>query len=393
MQPVSAKTRFFILVSLVGISGFSQGMLLPLIAVILEQANVSSTINGLHATGLYIGVLLASPFMERPLQKFGFKPVILTGGALVFTSLFFFTLWESLWFWFMLRMAIGIGDHILHFATQTWITTTSHENNRGRDIAFYGMSFGIGFTLGPLMTRFLSIHPGLPFIISALLSMAVWSLMFLLRNEFPEQDQELDTTTKGSFIRFWEALKIAWVAFLLPLTYGFLEATLHGNFPVYGMRIGHSVDMLSIIIPCFAAGSLISQIPLGTLSDKVGRKPILLYVLFLGAISFLFASIFETSAFSLIILFTLSGMFVGSLFSLGISYMADLLPKRLLPAGNILCGISFSVGSITGPLLGGLFIEFFPMFSFFHIITVTLIIVFTAVLIKKPTKKPLAERG
>lgn len=62
---VSEKGRFRILVALVLISGFSQGMLLPLIAVILEQKGISSSVNGLHATGLYIGVLLASPFMEK----------------------------------------------------------------------------------------------------------------------------------------------------------------------------------------------------------------------------------------------------------------------------------------------------------------------------------------
>ena len=66
---VSVQTRFWILIALVGISGFSQGMLLPLLAIILEQNGVPSSVNGLHATGLYIGIILASPFMEKPLRK------------------------------------------------------------------------------------------------------------------------------------------------------------------------------------------------------------------------------------------------------------------------------------------------------------------------------------
>ena len=32
--------------------------------------------------------------------------------------------------------------------------------------------------------------------------------------------------------------------------------------------------------------------------------------------------------------------------------MTDLLPRHLLPAGNILSGIAFSLGSIMGPVLG-----------------------------------------
>lgn len=75
------QKRFWILVMIVSISGFSQGMLMPLISVIFEKDGVSSSLNGLNATALYIGTLLISPFIEQPLRKFGYKPIILTGGA------------------------------------------------------------------------------------------------------------------------------------------------------------------------------------------------------------------------------------------------------------------------------------------------------------------------
>jgi MFS family permease len=108
------QLRFWILVSIVAVSGFSQGMLLPLIAVIFEQGGLSSSLNGLNATALYIGILLVSPFMEQPLRKYGYKPVIIIGGGLVIVSLALFPLWKSFWFWFVLRLVIGIGDHALH---------------------------------------------------------------------------------------------------------------------------------------------------------------------------------------------------------------------------------------------------------------------------------------
>jgi MFS family permease len=130
--------RFWILVSIVAISGFSQGMLLPLIAVIFEKNGVSPSLNGLNATALYIGILLVSPFMEMPLRKYGYKPVIIYGGGIVIVSLALFPLWETFWFWFALRLLIGIGDHSLHFATQTWITSSSPAAKRGRNISLYG---------------------------------------------------------------------------------------------------------------------------------------------------------------------------------------------------------------------------------------------------------------
>ncbi|MFC7061888.1 MFS transporter [Halobacillus seohaensis] len=378
---VAKKTRFWILISLVTISGFSQGMLLPLLAVILEQNGVSSSINGIHATALYIGILISSPFMEKPLQKFGYKPVIMVGGALVFISLAFFPVWQALWFWFILRMMIGIGDQILHFGTQTWITATAEEKSRGKSIAYYGLFFSVGFTLGPLMTNLLSINMVLPFVLSSLLSLLVWTSMWFVRNEMPPSEH---TTAYGSssFKRFGLAIKLGWVAFLPPLTYGFLEATLHGIFPVYGMRIGHDVNMLSFIIPSFAAASLFSQIPLGALSDRLGRKKVILFVITGGTIAFTMAAIYENSTIGLFATFAIGGLFVGSLFSLGISFMTDLLPKELLPAGNILCGMSFSLGSIGGPFISGVFIDIFPSVSFFYTIVGVLVIVFIATALK-----------
>src|SRR6185437_12184014 len=103
--------QFWILIGIVAISGFSQGMLLPLIAIIFEKAGMPSSMNGLNAVALYIGILLASPLMETPLRKLGYKPMILIGGLIVAISLFMFPLWQSFWFWFALRFLIGIGDH------------------------------------------------------------------------------------------------------------------------------------------------------------------------------------------------------------------------------------------------------------------------------------------
>ncbi|WP_217587329.1 MFS transporter [Lentibacillus saliphilus] len=379
---VSEKVRFWILIGIVGISGFSQGMLMPTIAIIFEHAGISSSVNGLHATALYIGILIASPFMEKPMMKMGYKPFIVLGGILVFLSLFSFTLWDSLIFWFILRLLIGIGDQMLHFGTQTWITTTVSEKTRGRSVALYGLSFGLGFAMGPLLTRLVEINEELPFMVSALLSMMMWLLIFLVRNEKPNMEEDAFKSV-SSMKRITKTLKVAWVAMLPGFAYGILEATLHGIFPVYGLRVGHDVNALSLIIPLFALGSVITQLPLGALSDKLGRRKVLIFVFLTGIICFTLAGMLEDSAVALYILFAISGMAVGSTFSLGIAYMTDLLPATLLPAGNILVGVWFSLGSIFGPFLGGLFIEAFPHVSLFYLIVAMLTVVLIILLINK----------
>ncbi|CAH0283705.1 MFS transporter [Peribacillus simplex] len=377
------KLLFSVLILIVGISGFSQGMLLPIIAIIFENDGISSSLNGFHAASLYIGILLISPFMEAPLRKYGYKPLILFGGITVIVSLALFPVWKSFWFWFVLRFFIGIGDHTLHFATQTWITAISPIAKRGRNLAIYGLFFSLGFMVGPLMTKLLEINQALPFIITSILSLLTWSTVFLIRNELPEQDDSESTSFLGTLKRFTKVSRIAWVAFLLPFTFGVLEASLNSNFPVFALRSGIDLTAVSIIIPAFSAGTLLTQIPLGMISDRFGRRKTLLTILFSGFTIFTLAGIYSFSVLGLFICFMFGGMMVGSTFSLGISYMADLLPRNLLPAGNLLCSIFFSLGSIGGPFFGGLVIEHIQGGNFFYMISIMLFLVFISLALFK----------
>ncbi|MFS1511408.1 MFS transporter [Chengkuizengella sp. SCS-71B] len=371
--------RFWILIGIVAISGFNQGLLLPLIAIIFENDGVSSSINGLNAAALYIGILFITPFMEPQLRKYGYKPIIIFGGLLIIISLMLFPLWKTFWFWFLLRFIIGIGDHALHFSTQTWITTTSEANKRGRNISIYGLSFGVGLAVGPLMTPLVQFSEALPFMLSSLLCFITWMLIFILKNEFPEKTNDSDSF-REMMNRFSKAWKYGWVAILPPLGYGFLEASLNGSFPVYGLRIGFNIENISLLLFAFALGAIVFQLPLGMISDKVGRRNVLITILLLGMISFLFASLLEHSLLALTICLFIAGMVVGSTFSLGISYMTDLLPKNLLPAGNLLCGVAYSVGSLAGPYFGGIVIQYFSSISFFHIVAIVLFLLLIAVI-------------
>lgn len=61
----------------------------------------------------------------------------------------------------------------------------------------------------------------------------------------------------------------------------------------------------------------------------------------------------------------LAGMLIGSLYSMSMSYVSDLLERPLLPTGNILLSIFYSVGSIVGPISGSLLIDSGPHGLFF----------------------------
>ncbi|MDM5155487.1 MFS transporter [Bacillus sp. DX1.1] len=371
---MSKRYTFWIMVGIVAISGLSQGMLLPAIAMIFEQEGIRSSFNGMHATALYIGILFISPWLEKPMQRFGMKPIIVVGGFIVVVSLFFFTQTFSFWVWLLLRFFVGVGDHMLHVGTQTWITTTASPNKIGRQVSIYGAFFGIGFALGPYLASTVQYGIATPFIVSTILCLLGWLLLLPTQNAFPEQD-EMRKENESSFSRYKQVVGMAWIALIGPLAYGVLEAMLNSNLPVYAMRKGWSVADVSFLLPAFAIGGIITQIPLGILSDRLGRDRILTWTFSASTIVFLLAAVFDQYYWIVFACMLVAGMVIGSCFSLGLGFMADLLPRHLLPAGNILSGIAFSIGSIIGPVLGGVFIEKIQYTSFFLAVMIIMAII------------------
>lgn len=373
MQFDSFRARFIILSIIVCISGFSQGLLLPLISFIFESRGVSATVSGLHASGLYIGVFMSALFIEAPLRKYGYRPMIVAGGLLVGICLFLFPLVDLIWFWFVLRLIVGVADNALHFSTQTWLTQSTPPEKLGRIIAFYGLFFSLGFMIGPKVSELVTIAEFLPFLVSALLTMLAWPLIFLLKDS--GSAKPVDSGVPASFFNtvknFKAVLISSWACFLMPMLFGVFEGSLNTNFPVFALRNDFSIAEITWILPCFSLGAILLQVPIGMLGDKVGRGRLISILLLLGAVSFALLEVFNQSLIMMVILFILSGIFVGSMYSLGISYMADVTPKFNLPAGNLIAGMLFSIGSISGPIIGGSIISYTDgsyYFSFFAVI-------------------------
>lgn len=350
------KQRYATLVLAVSVSGVSQGLLMSLLAIILEKEGVPSSINSGNALWLYIGMLIVTPFLEKPVRRYGYKPVIITGMLIVAVSTILFPLWNALIFWMALRFLIGVGDSLLHFATQTWIVSTAAEHERGRKISFYGFSYGIGFAVGPLGINLLELHLWAPFVALLLFYLLVFVFVQRLTNEIPILEGKSEAN--GAIGRYRQVLVLSWFAFLPAMLFGYLESSLNNNFPVYALKAGISQQWISLLLPSFLIGGLIMQIPLGILSDRIGRKQILIAVILLGGIGFAFVPFLMGHVWGLLLLFIAIGGLVGSTFSLGLAYMADLLPMGLVPTGNIFSTVVFGTGSLLGVYLNGQLIQF-----------------------------------
>lgn len=382
---VSFRYRIFALLLVVVVSGMSQGLLLPLLSILLERHGVSSDLNGMNAAALYIGIFGMMFFVEKPVIRFGYKTVIVAGLLLVTVSTLLFTAGSSLWLWFALRMLVGAGDSSLHFATQQWILSASPADKRGRFFSLYGMAYGVGFSLGPLGINLLALGEAAPFLIVGALFAAVLALVLRLPNELPERAPQAATAEN----RFVRSYRLAWFALIPPLLYGIMEATMNSSFPLYALRIGLAREWISLLLLTFGAGSIVLQLPLGVWSDRIGRKPVLMACGAAGAVLFLLVPAAGDSLVWLFVLFAVAGGIVGSFYSLGMACVADLVPKPILPAAGVLASVHYSTGSVFGPVVGGYGIRYVSLHSIFLFLGAAFLLFAASGLRFKPRPKEL----
>ncbi|MCL6458720.1 MAG: MFS transporter [Gorillibacterium sp.] len=364
-KPGSAY-RFRVLIMLTILSGFSQGLLLPLLTVLLEKDGVSSGINGLNAAAMYMGTFATMFFIEIPFNRFGYKPLILCGLTLIAISVTLFPLWDNLWFWVLLRIVAGIGDSALHFCTQLWIIASSPKEKRGRNISLYGMSYSIGFSMGPIGLNLLKLSQWLPFLAIFLFLLLGVIMLARLPNEHVEKEAASSEKSTGN--RYAKVIALGWFALIPALLYGYMESTMNSNFPIYGIKLGITDTWLSFLLPAVGLGSLVLQFPLGALSDRMGRRKVLIGAGMLGGLAFVTIPLAGKQEWIILILLALAGGLVGSFFSLGLAYLADLLPRILLASANVLSSILFSVGSLIGPNAGGFGMQYLSLGSMFYLL-------------------------
>ncbi|MFX3635960.1 MAG: MFS transporter [Candidatus Pristimantibacillus sp.] len=360
-ESLTFRYRLITLLLVVMVAGMSQGLLLPLLSIMLEGSGVSPDRNGMNSAAMYIGIFCTMFFIEKPVLRFGYKKVILAGMILVTLSSILFPFTHSLAVWFVLRLLVGVGDSALHYSTQLWIVSSSPANGRGKYISLYGMAYGLGFSLGPLGINLLPFGRAVPFMVTCLFFVTVLLLVLRMNNEIPER------AAKGAVNenRFVTTYRVAWFVLIPGLLFGLMESSMNSSFPLYGLRIDLEQHWISLLLLSFGAGGLILQLPLGMWSDRIGRKPILIACGIVGSLTFFAIPAAGSNVALLFVLFAIAGGVVGSFYSLGLAYAADILPRAILPAANVIASIHFSIGSIMGPTLGGYGMRYVSLHSFF----------------------------
>ena len=143
----------------------------------------------------------------------------------------------------------------------------------------------------------------------------------------------------------------------LALIFGFVFLDLLGYslilplFPYYALEFGASISLVGLLGTVNAVGQLIAAPIIGRLSDRYGRRPLLILSIAGTAVSFLILGLAKT----LLLVFVsrvLDGLLGGNI-ALARAYITDVTDQKTRARGLGIIGAAFGLGFIFGPAMGG----------------------------------------
>ena len=121
--------------------------------------------------------------------------------------------------------------------------------------------------------------------------------------------------------------------------------------PFYAEEFGASPTLIGLLVASYAAAQLVGAPILGRMSDRFGRRPILIISIAGTLIGFLMLG-FANSLWMLFASRLLDG-FTGGNISVAQAYITDITDEKSRAKGLGLLGAAFGLGFIVGPAIGG----------------------------------------
>lgn len=122
--------------------------------------------------------------------------------------------------------------------------------------------------------------------------------------------------------------------------------------PFFGEHFQASPDVVTLLLATYSITQLISAPVLGRLSDKYGRRPILLFSLLGSIITYVWLGFAET-LMMLFIARAFNGFMAGNI-ATAFAYIADITTPENRAKGMGVIGAAFGLGFIAGPAIGGI---------------------------------------
>ncbi|TFH08254.1 MAG: MFS transporter [Candidatus Thorarchaeota archaeon] len=163
-------------------------------------------------------------------------------------------------------------------------------------------------------------------------------------------------------------------------------------FPYYISSLGMAGIELGVLAASFALTRIIFAGPIGNLSDRVGRKPIMI----ISLLGFAFSNIVYAYAYDVIVMISaraVEGAISAGFFPAANAFISDVTTKENRGTAMGYLSMGNMVGFVVGPALGGFLAQFLGIrMPFILAAAATLVtMIFVFILVKEPVRRTVKE--
>jgi MFS family permease len=347
---------------------------LPLFALRFESFGAGVQALSASDMAYFLTFAFAAPLVGALADRFGRRPIILlslAGNVLVFIG-YLFT--ASTWLLIFLRGLAGISGAGVLPGMVSIVGDLAPEDRRAQWIGVVTGGAGIGYILGPslgglLYERFGYVAPS-----SVAIGMAAGALLLAV---FQIPETHAPAAHPGHSYSAWKQewralparptlLLVMLITFGVMLAYAFVQP----QFMFYAYDdLSWTSSQLGAVMSAYGVAFMVFAFALGRLSDRVGRKPVLMLGLALFSAQFVGPIIFRDVSW-MVVSFIVAGM-GNALYDPPLSAMIlDVIPPEYTASMLGLKSTAGSIGSTLGPALVVLFAPYLRPQDGFLIATV-----------------------
>lgn len=326
--------------------GISLSLGLPLLAMVLEDRGYSSSAIGINTAMAGVSAVLFTPFVPRLAARFGAAQLLAASVLIAMATFPLFYVFESFWVWFPLRFVFHGAINSAFVLSEYWINALAPDGRRGLFMGIYATVLSVGFAVGPAILGLVGATGPAPFVVGTLvLGLAAIPVLAAFAANPP--------MTGGSGHSFMRHLTLVPLATFAALVMGATESGMFSFAAIYGLRIGLPEATAALLVSAVVIGNVVSQIPLGMISDRMDRRLLLLIIAGIGTVLIAIVPLIADRPFVLFTTLAVWGGVVAGLYTVGLTHLGARLSGADLASANAAFVFMYSLGMLFGPATMG----------------------------------------
>ena len=295
----------------------------------------------------YLGLVCGARLGHRLLIRVGHIRAFVACAAIAATMVLAQASIAYLPLWLLFRLIAGVAMVTQFMVLESWLNEQTENHLRGRVFSVYMLVSGLGTVLGQLSLTMYGAMDLRPLTLVAIFQVLCLVPVALTARSHPPTPVPAPLDLKFFAKRVPLSLTVLFVA-------GNLSGAFYGLAPVYAVSLGLSTAQVAIFTAAAVTAGLLSQFPMGWLSDRVNRAGLIrINAALLAVLPALLWGWTAWPFWVMLLLACVFGVLQFTLYPFGAAFANDHVGAERRVGLSAVLLMVYGIGACLGPLIAG----------------------------------------